>query len=137
MTIAELIRRDPETVAPDETCSVAARRMRDTRVGSLIVAERRRPLGVVTDRDLVIRVLAAGADPEKVTVGEIMSERPIFLSESTDLLSAVQTMRDLVVRRLPVVDASGAIVGVVSLDDAILVLAAALEAAAQLIRKEM
>ncbi len=137
MNIAKLIRRDPETVARDVTCASAARRMRDARVGSLVVAERGRPLGVVTDRDLVVRVIAAGADPEKVAVGEIMSERPIFLSESSDLLTAVQTMRDLVVRRLPVVNASGAIVGVVSLDDAILVLAASLEAATQLIRKEM
>jgi CBS domain-containing protein len=137
MNIAKLIRRDPETVARDVTCAAAARRMRDARVGSLIVAERGRPLGIVTDRDLAVRVMAADADPEKVTVGEVMSERPIFLSESADLLTAVQTMRDLVVRRLPVVDASGMIVGVVSLDDAILVLAASLEAAAQLIRKEM
>lgn len=137
MNIGSLVRRDPETVSPNVTCAEAARRMRDERVGSLVVAQDRRPLGVLTDRDLVVRVLADGLDPAKVKVGEVMSERPIFVSESSDLVAALQLMRDLAVRRLPVVDENREIIGVVSLDDMILALASHVTAVADLIRKEM
>jgi CBS domain-containing protein len=137
MNVGSLVRREPETVSPNVSCAEAARRMRDERIGSLVVAEERRPLGVLTDRDLVVRVLASGLDPAKVKVGEVMSERPIFVAESCDIVAALQLMRDLAVRRVPVVDESREIIGVVSLDDVILAVASQVTAVADLIRKEM
>ena len=137
MNVGALVRRDPETVTPDTTCAEAARRMRDARVGSLVVTEARRPLGVLTDRDLVTRVMAAGGNPDALRVRDAMSERPIFVSESSDVAAALQLMRDLAVRRLPVVDESRELIGVVSLDDVILSLASHATAVADLIRKEL
>lgn len=137
MTLAKLTRRTVETVHPTASCVEAAQRMRDAGVGSVIVAESDRPLGIVTDRDLAVRVIAAGLQPDRVTVGQIMSGRPIFVSEGRDLGEVLQLMRDLTVRRMPVVDADQRLVGVVSLDDVILALSGSLALVAETIEKEM
>lgn len=137
MNVGTLVRRDPETVTPGVTCAQAAQRMRDAGVGSLVVIDQGRPLGVVTDRDLVVRVIAAGKDPAKLPVGEAMSERPMFVTETTDLVAVLQLMRDMSVRRVPVVDARREVIGVVSLDDVVLALSSHLAAVADLIRKGM
>ena len=137
MTLAKLTRRTVETVHPTASCVEAAQRMRDAGVGSVIVAESDRPLGIVTDRDLAVRVIAAGLQPDRVTVGQIMSGRPIFVSEGRDLGEVLQLMRDLTVRRMPVVDADQRLVGVVSLDDVILALSGSLALVAETIEKEL
>lgn len=137
MQVGSLIRRAVESVAPGASCLEAARRMRDMGVGSLVVAEKKRPLGVLTDRDLVIRVIARGLDPEKVTVGEVMSERPIFVSQTRDVNTVLEVMRDEGVRRVPVVDENHELVGVVALDDLILAVSGNLGAIADAIRKEL
>lgn len=137
MEISNLIRRAVETVSPNATCLEAARRMRDMGVGSLVVAERKRPLGVVTDRDLVTRVLARGLDPEKITAGEMMSERPIYVSQTRDVSHVLELMRDQGVRRIPVVDDQHELVGVVALDDLILAVSERLASIAEAIRKEI
>jgi CBS domain-containing protein len=137
MQIGNLIRRAVESLPPSASCLEAARRMRDMGVGSLVVAEKKRPLGVLTDRDLVIRVLARGLDPEKVTVGEVMSERPIFVSQTRDVSTVLEVMRDEGVRRVPVVDEHHELVGVVALDDLVLAISGNLGAIADVIRKEL
>jgi len=137
VTLAKLTRRTVETVHPTASCVEAAQRMRDAGVGSVIVAESDRPLGIVTDRDLAVRVIAAGLQPDRVTVGQIMSGRPIFVSEGRDLGEVLQLMRDLTVRRMPVVDADQRLVGVVSLDDVILALSGSLALVAETIEKEL
>jgi CBS domain-containing protein len=137
MQVGSLIRRAVESVPPSASCLDAARRMRDMGVGSLVVAERKRPLGVLTDRDIVIRVVARGLDPEKVTAGEVMSERPIFVSQTRDVTTVLELMRDEGVRRVPVVDENHELVGVVALDDLILAVSGNLGAIADAIRKEL
>jgi CBS domain-containing protein len=135
--IGSLIRRSVESIAPGASCLEAARRMRDMGVGSLVVAERRRPLGMLTDRDLVIRLVARGLAPDQVMVGEIMSERPIFVSQTRDVATVLEVMRDEGVRRVPVVDDAHELVGVVALDDLILVVSSELGSIADAIRKEL
>jgi CBS domain-containing protein len=136
MNVGALIRRKPETLPPSATCAEAACLMRDARVGSVVIAEQGRPLGMLTDRDLVLRVVAEGKRPEKISVGEVMTERPIFVADSCDLVAALQLMSDLAVRRVPIIDDKRTVIGVVSLDDVILALAKNLGAVAELIRKE-
>ena len=82
MTIADLIRREPKTIDPEAVCAEAARAMKAAGVGSLIVVEEGRPIGVVTDRDLVVKVMAEGSDPGAFPVRDAMSAKPIFLSEA-------------------------------------------------------
>lgn len=101
----------------------AARMMRDGHVGFLIVYEQgddlRKPIGVLTDRDLVLEVLAKGVDPHQVTVKDAMTRKPLIASEADELGEALQAMRMAGIRRVPVVDARGALTGVFALDDGI------------------
>jgi CBS domain-containing protein len=117
IAIESLIRRPVKTLPASASCVAAARLMRDENIGSVVVADAREPLGVVTDRDLAIRVLAEARNPEDVRLEEVMSPYPVFLSIRRSLDDAITTMRDLGVRRLPVVDDHGHLEGIVSMDD--------------------
>lgn len=97
-----------------------AQLMRKNHVGSVVVvddADPRRPIGIVTDRDMVMEVLAPGIDARTLTAGDVMTTSPAVVRGDDDALWALKTMRDRGVRRLPVVDESGALAGIVSLDD--------------------
>lgn len=101
----------------------AARTMRDKHVGFLIVHEPgddiRKPIGVLTDRDIVLEVLAKDIDPHAVTVRDAMTRQPLVASEGDELGEALQAMRMAGIRRVPVVDARGALTGIFALDDGI------------------
>lgn len=101
----------------------AARVMRDEHVGFLIVYEQgddlRKPIGVLTDRDLVLEVLAKEVDPHAVTVKDVMTRQPLIASESDELGEALQAMRMAGIRRVPVTDGRGALTGIFALDDGI------------------
>ncbi len=127
MPIDDLIQRDVVTLPPDATCAEVASVMRDEDVGSVVaVEEDGRPVGIVTDRDLVLRVLAAGVSPEKTTLREVMTDAPIFLSGDRSVDRAIRTLRDQRIRRLVLVDPDGGLEGVVSLDDLFAMLASQL-----------
>ena len=118
----------------------AAKLMRDHHIGALVVTEggagARRPIGIVTDRDMVVEVVAADVDYRTLTVGDIMSERPATLKETAGLFEIIAQMRNGGVRRLVVVDANEHLLGIVAMDDLIPVLAEELSALAQAIRVE-
>lgn len=137
MNVGALVRRSAESLPPTASCADAARRMRDAGVGSVIIADDGRPLGIVTDRDLVTRVMARGEDAEKLCLGDVMSRKPIFVAQTRDVAYALELMRDLAVRRIPVVDDEHRIVGVIALDDVILALSTELANVAETIRKEL
>jgi len=137
MSLDELIQRAPETLPPEASCARAARLMRDANVGAVVVAEGAKPLGLVTDRDLAVRVIAEGRDAHAVPVCEIMSGDPIFLSGRRGVASVIAVMRDLAIRRVMVVDDEGSLVGVVAMDDLLMKLAVELGGLAEAIRKEV
>ncbi|MBK6851683.1 MAG: CBS domain-containing protein [Burkholderiales bacterium] len=112
-------------VEPDTQALLAAQLMRKHHVGALVVVdavEKARPVGIVTDRDLVLALMAEGLDPALFTVGDIMSIALVTARPDTDVLDAVALMRDHRLRRLVVVDATGLLVGIVSLDDLLAVM---------------
>lgn len=118
MEIGDLCKRQVVTCSAEATLGEAAKLMRDQHVGSVVICdERRKPLGIVTDRDIVVEVVAAQLDPRAVKVGEVMSRNPATALEDYDVTWALKMMRDLGVRRLPVVAPGGEIVGIVALDD--------------------
>jgi len=137
MNVASLVQRIVQSVSPTASCQEAARKMRDTGVGSLVVVEGNRPLGMVTDRDLVLRVIARGLDPATTHVREAMSRLPIFVSHRREVSEVLELMREHSVRRVPVVDENHELIGVVALDDVIVALATGLAGVADTIRKEM
>lgn len=99
----------------------AAEIMRENHVGSLVVVDEREPLkpvGIITDRDLVVKVIAGGVDAKTVTIDEVVGGRKLIVAhEGDDALESLRTMRRTGVRRLPVVDKRGQLVGIVALDD--------------------
>jgi CBS domain-containing protein len=110
--------------------------MAEENIGAVVVADAGRPLGVVTDRDIVVRVVAHGQDPERVQIQEVMSGQPVFLSHERGLDEVIACMRDLAIRRVPIVDEEGQLEGLVSMDDLLMLLAEQLGGLAQAIRKE-
>jgi CBS domain-containing protein len=114
---------DVETCTRDMTVAAAAQLMRERHAGDLVVIndpdDEREPIGIVTDRDIVVEVVARGRDPARTQVGEIMSSPIVIASESEELAQALERMATHGVRRIPVVDDAGAISGIVALDDAL------------------
>jgi CBS domain-containing protein len=110
------------TTSPDETVEQAARTMRDRGVGCLIVRDGRRLAGIVTDRDLVVRVLAEGINPTSARVGEYVTYGPVTVSIHDGIETVAERMRFHGVRRLPIVDESGEAIGIVTADDLLVLL---------------
>jgi CBS domain-containing protein len=105
----------------DESVQGAALLMRKHHVGDLIVVEQsdgqRIPIGIVTDRDIVVSVIALGLDPASLLVGDIMSDDLLTTSELDDVYATIERMRFRGIRRVPVVNAAGGLTGIVSADD--------------------
>ncbi|MFC7225786.1 CBS domain-containing protein [Salinirubellus salinus] len=136
MTIDRLTRKDVVTATGDVSAADLARTMKERDVGSVVVVSDDRPIGVVTDRDLVLYVMATDRDPEEATARDLMSE-DLFSVEAGDGVFAVMSrMADAGVRRVPVTEA-GELVGVVALDDLVVLLANELGNLAAVIEAEM
>ncbi len=140
MAIGEICNRDVVIVGRDESTLEAARLMRQHHVGDVLVVEeikgRKEPVGIVTDRDLVVEIMAPGLDPAAITVGDIMGLDLSTVRESTGVFEAIQYMRTKGVRRLPVVDAHNGLVGILTLDDLLELLSEEMLAIARLVRLE-
>ena len=115
-TLRDVMSSNPVTMHTGTTVLEAARRMRDDDIGDVLVLRDGVVGGIVTDRDIVVRVLAEGLDPQGVSVSQIMSEDVICLSPEDSLERATEVMRDKAVRRIPVVE-DGHPVGIVSIGD--------------------
>jgi CBS domain-containing protein len=139
MAIGEICSREVVFVARSESCAQAARLMRENHVGSLVVVAKAgtpgMPIGMITDRDLAVGVMALGLDPEKTLVEAVMRPRIALLCETEGLGRAIALMRAEGVRRLPVVDADGNLVGVLAADDLIELFADELSGLAAMIGK--
>jgi CBS domain-containing protein len=107
---------NPRTVSPEQSVVEAARIMRDEDVGSLPVVEDDRLVGVVTDRDIVVRVIAEGRDPSSTSVGQIESRDVVAVTPDQDLDQALAEMARHQVRRLPVVEGDRLVGGVAQAD---------------------
>ena len=127
MKVGDYCKHGVVTIPMDADIVQAASTMRSEHVGFLVVIEagdvKRRPVGVLTDRDITVQVVAAAMDPRAVTVADVMSRKPILALETDDLNEAAQGMRIAGVRRMPVVTSSGALTGVLALDDILQVIA--------------
>ena len=124
MTVGRICVREVDLADPEESVFQAAERMHQRAVGTLVILnEQSQPVGIVTDRDLVERVLAKGLDAYTTTVGEVMTARPNTASEEQPIEAALSLMRSGSFRRLPVTDGEGKLVGLLSLDDVLMLLA--------------
>jgi CBS domain-containing protein len=104
------------------TVEQAARVMRSKNVGALVVVNAGRPVGMLTDRDVAVEVVATGMDPDTARVGDVMHKKPITIREDLGIFDAARVFAKTGVRRLPVVTKSGVLVGVIAVDDLIMLL---------------
>ncbi|HEX6137307.1 MAG TPA: CBS domain-containing protein [Casimicrobiaceae bacterium] len=138
--IGEFCVRNVVTVAREATVSEAAALMRQYHIGAVLVADERAdgkiPAGILTDRDIVVEIVAAGLDATSVKVGELMQRPVTTITESADYGETVRLMAVNGVRRMPVVDARGRLVGIITVDDILRQLAGPLVALADLAVRE-
>ncbi|MBX5459917.1 MAG: CBS domain-containing protein [Steroidobacteraceae bacterium] len=140
--LGRLCNRDPISIEPTADIVAAAGLMREKHIGFLVVAEMqparggKRVVGVLTDRDIVVAVVAREVDPRDLRVSDVMTPNPLIVSEECSIDAALGFMRDAGVRRVPVVRADGNLCGVLSLDDVLERLAAQLSSVAGCIRSE-
>lgn len=110
MKVEEFMTRDPATVRPESTCAEAAALMKREDCGSLPVVKDGKLVGIVTDRDIVVRGIAAGKDAKTLAVSEVMTAAPATVTPATTAEDASRLMSEKQVRRLPVVE-HGRLVG--------------------------
>jgi CBS domain-containing protein len=134
MTVGKVCTRSVVTAPPEETVQSVAQRMAQDDVGTLIVIEAHTPVGIITDRDLVLRVMAKELRPQETPVSAAMTRDPVCITEHTALEEAIALMRGYHVRRLVVVNEHKEFVGILSLDDLLLKLSEEQRAIAGLTR---
>jgi len=121
MSIGDVCNREVVIMRRDESIGDAARLMREKHVGDVVVVEEREgrpvPVGILSDRDIVIEVLAKEVSLEAVSVGDVMNNGLLIGREGDEILSTVKRMRERGVRRVPIVDDVGGLVGILALDD--------------------
>lgn len=121
MNVGEVCNREVILTERRTPVTDAARLMREHHVGSLVVAEKKGagwvPVGILTDRDIVVAVVAGGVDPAKLMVADVMSNDLVTVRESDSVFEALGVMRRRGIRRVPVLAASGTLAGIVTIDD--------------------
>jgi CBS domain-containing protein len=129
MTVNSICCREVDLAEKEETAQAAGRRMAARNVGTLVIVDAdERPVGIVTDRDLALRVVGMGRDPSLVLVGVVMTSDPVTVPGDAPVLTALERMRGLGVRRMPVVGPEGRLAGILSMDDVLEYLATELRA---------
>jgi CBS domain-containing protein len=137
MSVGRICTRDVDTAGPKESAVDVARRMRERQVGTVVVVDdRAQPMGLITDRDIAMRVVAAGREGVRTPVTDIMTAMPTAVLEDTSIESALGHMRVGRMRRLPVVNGAGALVGIVTLDDILTLLAEEFSLIGKLLERE-
>lgn len=138
MPIGEICSREVIVVRRSDSVLEAAKLMRRHHVGDVVVVDERDgvrvPVGLVTDRDVVVEIIATELDPGVITVEDIMEPDLACARDSTGIFETIQYMQDRKVRRLPIVDERGALLGILSLDDLLELLSEELLAMAKLVR---
>jgi CBS domain-containing protein len=119
LPVKEVMVTDVVAVTPETPITVAAKKMAKNKVGSVVVVKNKKVLGIITERDMLARVIAEGINFRKLPVSRIMSSPVITIMEGTDLMEAAELMGDQNIRRLPVVDDEGKIVGLLTAMDII------------------
>lgn len=140
MSVGEICNRDVVIVNKDHSVQEAAQLMRTHHVGDLVVVEERygqlTPVGILTDRDIVVEILAENLDPDAVAIKDVMSFELVTAKEDDDILNTIKLMRTKGVRRLPVVSNHGGLIGILAVDDLIDLLSELLADLADLILRE-
>jgi CBS domain-containing protein len=137
MALSDYFRLNPVTARAEDTARDAAKQMKLQRVGSLaVVNDKGRPVGMVTDRDIIQHVLRRRKDPDAVTLADIMNPDVVSISQNAPVERAFHRMRQEGVRRVMVTDDNGALVGILTYDDALPLIADQFALAASVVKAQ-
>lgn len=140
MLAGEYCNREVVVIGAEESVKVAAELMRKHHVGDLVVVEgperQRVPIGIVTDRDLVVEVMVPGLQSEDLRVRDLVTESPVLAREDNGLFDVLEMMRSSAVRRVPVVGGGGELIGIITVDDVIGLLAEMLGNLAEVVERQ-
>jgi len=137
MSIYTVCQKSVVNVTPDTSVLFVAELMRSKNLGCVVIAEEQKPVGIVTDRDFALRRdVLCNEEADQAPVSRIMTREVFTIRKDTGIFDAIQEMKSSGVRRLPVVDAGGRLVGLITLDDIIRLLARELGEIARIIGKE-
>lgn len=140
MPISHICNREIVIAKRGNTVLEATQLMRQHHVGNVLVVDEhggiKIPVGIVTNRDLVIEIHAHGIDPAEITLGDILAQELAVVKEDTGVFEAIQYMREIGVRRLPVVNGEGAIIGILAMDDLLDLMTEELSMLTKLVRHE-
>jgi CBS domain-containing protein len=136
MSVGRICIREVHTAEPGESVRAISRRMQQQGVGALVVIEGSRPVGIVTDRDVALRCVAEGRDPEATLVSDVMTAPALCVHEATPIETAIQLMSGVPMRRVVVTDGQERLVGILSLDDVLDLLLEEVEHIARLVRAQ-
>ena len=121
LTVEEFCTRDVVHIETLESVAKAARLMHERQIGSVVIVEKdgkvTRPVGIITDRDIAVRVVAGGRDPRQTTIGDVMTRDPKCVSADEPIGRALEVMESSQVRRIPVIDGAGKLVGIIAQAD--------------------
>lgn len=113
MQVSEIMNTDVKTIGPGETIQRAAEILSEYRIGGVVVATDNRLAGILTERDIISKVVAAAKDPQKTLVKNVMTKNVFYITPDTDVEEAADIMMDKQIKKLPVVD-KGTLVGIVT-----------------------
>jgi CBS domain-containing protein len=140
MAIGAICNREVVYINRDVTVHAACKLMRHYHVGSLVVVDdddgKRVPVGILTDRDIVVEINAMDLDAKVITAGDIMSQELVTVAENQGVLETIEIMRLKGVRRMPIVDTDNRLMGIVTIDDLLEVLAEELTGIAHIVSRE-
>ena len=121
MRAGDFCNREVVVVGEDDSVTKAAGIMREYHVGDVVIVQtkygKQVPVGILTDRDITLEIVAGGADPENIRVGDAMTFELTTVADDDDLMHVIEVMRSKGIRRVPVVDADEALIGIVTVDD--------------------
>ena len=140
MSIGEFCNREVIISNREDSILDAAKLMRKFHVGDVVVVDQRGdarvPVGILTDRDIVVEIVAREADASKILVGDAMSDELLTVNENGQLSDLIEQMKGKAVRRVPVVDDNGALVGIVTADDLVDLIAEQLSSLVGMVHRE-
>ncbi len=140
MSVAEYCNREVVIVSKNEPVTEVIELMRSHHVGDVVVIDKQGdrvlPVGILTDRDIVLEIMAEDVDPNTIDVGDVMSYELVTIPENTPLMDTIKYMRTKGVRRMPVVDQQGSLLGIITADDILALLAEQMQDLAGLVTQE-
>lgn len=137
MSITSICKKDVISVSVDSSIKEAAALMKKNNIGDVLVKNGERLVGILTDRDIVVRLTADDVDFNKVKVSDVMSEKLFTLKNSLNVTEAIEMLSRNTVRRAPILDEEGNVCGIVSLDDLLVLLAEQLHKVTLVLQKQI